>query len=166
MEMREESSISIRDATSADVLAVVHCLAEAFEEYRESYTPGAFADTVLNVDALERRMESMRVLVAATLAGQVVGTIAYEIVNPEEGHIRGMAVLPQAQGLGVATQLLHAAESKLRDKKCSRITLDTTAPLSRAIHFYERNGFRRSGRVTDFFGMPLIEYAKVLASIC
>ena len=77
-----------------------------------------------------------------------------------------MAVLPQAQGLGVARRLLDVAESKLRDKECSRITLDTTAPLNRAIHFYEKKGFRRSGRVTDFFGMPLIEYEKLLASIC
>src|SRR6516225_4889240 len=85
MKMREEGSISIRDATSADVPAVVHCLAEAFEEYRDSYTPGAFADTVLNADALERHMESMCVLVAVTLSGQVVGTIAYQIVKPGVG---------------------------------------------------------------------------------
>jgi putative acetyltransferase len=166
MEMQEGCSISIRDATSADVPAVAHCLVEAFEEYRDSYSPGAFADTVLKADALERRMESMCVLVAVTLSGQVVGTIAYQIVNPGEGDIRGMAVLPQAQGLGVAKQLLDVAESKLRDMECSRIMLETTAPLSRAIHFYERKGFRRSGRVTDFFGMPLIEYEKVLASTC
>jgi hypothetical protein len=28
------------------------------------------------------------------------------------------------------------------------------------MRFYERHGYRRSGRVQDFFGMPLIEYAK------
>jgi hypothetical protein len=28
--------------------------------------------------------------------------------------------------------------------------------------FYEKNGFRRTGKVTDFFGMPLIEYTKHL----
>ena len=166
MKMQGGRSISIRNTTRADVPAVVHCLVEAFEEYRDSYSSGAFADTVLNADALKRRMESMCVLVAVTLSWQVVGTIAYQIVNPGEGHIRGMAVLPQAQGLGVAKQLLDVAESKLRDKECSRITLDTTAPLNRAIHFYERKGFRRSGRVTDFFGMPLIEFEKVLASTC
>ena len=166
MKMQEGCSISKRNATNADIPEVVHCLVEAFEEYRDSYSPGAFADTVLNADALQRRMESMCVLIAVILSGQVVGTIAYQIPNPGKGHIRGMAVLPQAQGLGVAKQLLDVAESKLQDMECSRITLDTTAPLSRAIHFYEKKGFRCSGRVTDFFGMPLIEYEKVLASIC
>ena len=102
MKMQEGCSISIRNATNADIPEVVHCLVEAFEEYRDSYSPGAFADTVLNADALQRHMESMCVLVAVTLSWQVVGTIAYQIVNPGEGHIRGMAVLPQAQGVGVA----------------------------------------------------------------
>ena len=37
-----------------------------------------------------------------------------------------------------------------------------SAPLQRAIRFYERNGYRPSGRVADFFGMPLFEYVKPL----
>jgi len=30
--------------------------------------------------------------------------------------------------------------------------------LRRASSFYEKNGFRKSGRVIDFFGMPLSEH--------
>ena len=43
-----------------------------------------------------------------------------------------------------------------------RQCLDTTEPLQRAVRFYLRHGFRASGRVTDFFGMPLFEYLKIL----
>jgi hypothetical protein len=42
------------------------------------------------------------------------------------------------------------------------VTLDTTWPLQRAIRFYERQGYAATGRETDFFGMPLYEYAKPL----
>jgi hypothetical protein len=42
------------------------------------------------------------------------------------------------------------------------VSLDTTEPLRRAMRFYERNGYQRSGKVTDFFGMTLIEYIKEL----
>jgi hypothetical protein len=42
------------------------------------------------------------------------------------------------------------------------VSLDTTEPLERATQFYEAQGFRRTGRVSDFFGMPLHEYAKAL----
>jgi putative acetyltransferase len=94
--------------------------------------------------------------------GDIVGTVACNMVSPQEGHLRGMAVLEAWQGAGVAQQLLEHAETELRLQGCARITLDTTEPLKRAICFYERNGFRLSGRVTDFFGMPLYEYLKSL----
>ena len=74
-----------------------------------------------------------------------------------------MAVLPGWQGRGVAEALLLAAESELASRKCVCITLDTTEPLARAMHFYEKHGYRRSGKVTDFFGMRLHEYRKTLA---
>jgi hypothetical protein len=35
-------------------------------------------------------------------------------------------------------------------------------PLQRAIAFYEHRGFRRTGQVRDFFGMPLFEFAMPL----
>src|SRR5262249_29899150 len=34
--------------------------------------------------------------------------------------------------------------------------------LARAVRFYEAHGFRASGRLSDFFGMELIEYVKAL----
>jgi GNAT superfamily N-acetyltransferase len=73
-----------------------------------------------------------------------------------------MAVLPDWQGTGVASALLEAAEGEVRDQHRTRVTLDTTEPLARAMHFYERHGFTRSGRVSDFFGMSLHEWVKLL----
>lgn len=157
-----EFPVSIRDATRDDIPAIARCLHQAFDDYRDSYTPGAFADTVLTHTALQRRMETMCVLVAVRQSGEIVGTIAYQAVDEMEGHIRGMAVDPQVQGSGIAAKLLSSVESKLRNQHCFRITLDTTEPLVRAVRFYEKNGFRRSGYVRDFFGMPLLEYVKVL----
>jgi ribosomal protein S18 acetylase RimI-like enzyme len=104
----------------------------------------------------------MTILCATDHSGQVVGTIACGVSSPGEGHLRGMAVLPEFQGCGVADELLAAAEDELRTRACSRITLDTTGPLLRAMHFYAKHGYIRTGKVNDFFGMPLIEYAKSL----
>ena len=105
----------------------------------------------------------MKIFVAQDRSnGAIIGTVACNLVSPEEGHLRGMAVLPTFQGAEIAQQLLERAEAELRAQKCIRITLDTTAPLKRAIRFYRRNGFRPSGRISDFFGMPLYEYVKIL----
>jgi GNAT superfamily N-acetyltransferase len=90
-----------------------------------------------------------------------VGTIAC-CISGQLGHLRGMAVLPEWQGHSIAQQLLLQAEDDLHAAGCCRITLDTTAPLQRAMRFYERNGYRPSGNTTDFFGMPLYEFVKEL----
>jgi len=155
-------NVSVRRATSSDARGILGCLRAAFEPYRHSYTEQAFVDTVLTSETVRLRLASMAVLVAVTPAGEIVGTIGCSSINREEGHIRGMAVLAGWQGCGVAKHLLQAAEGELRSQGCRRVTLNTTAPLERAMRFYEKSGYRRSGKVGDFFGMPLFEYFKDL----
>ena len=102
----------------------------------------------------------MHVLVADAGDGRVVGTLACHLTEPGHGHLRGMAVLPEWAGRGVAPLLLRAAETYLARQGCTIVTLDTTTPLRRAVSFYEKHGYRRTGRVADFFGMPLYEFEK------
>ena len=160
--LTEIPGICIRKAKDEDAPGILACLGEAFEEFRNRYTPDAFLDTVLTMKALRERLERMSVFVAVNSAGEIVGTIACNALSSEEGHLRGMAVLPSMRGNGAAAQLLRQAEAELRLRGCNRVTLDTTEPLERAMRFYEKNGYRRSGRISGFFGMPLIEYQKTL----
>ena len=152
----------IRMASSGDAVGILECLHSAVAPYRADYTEAAFEDTVLTIDTVHQRLATMAVFVATTEAGDIAGTITCKIVDGGEGHIRGMAIVPGWQGCGVARQLLEAAESELRSRNCSRISLDTTVPLRRAMRFYERNGFHPSGTVADFFGMPLIQFIKTV----
>jgi ribosomal protein S18 acetylase RimI-like enzyme len=156
------SAISIRKAGPVDADGVLDCLRLAFEPYRDSYTPAAFQDTVRSADAIARRFTEMSVLVATREDGHIAGTIGYKVIDGRAGHIRGMAVLPAHLGSGVAKRLLEAVETDLRQAGCSLVSLDTTEPLQRAARFYERNGFRFSGIVRDFFGMRLLELTKRL----
>jgi GNAT superfamily N-acetyltransferase len=162
--------VHIRSATPADMPGVRACLEAAFAPYRQDYTPDAYADTVPGAPRLAERFATMSVVVAEGPDGTVVGTLSYAATGGGadggpggvEGHLRGMAVLPAVAGSGVAAALLAAAEDALRSRGCVRVTLDTTAPLQRAMRFYERHGYRRSGRVADFYGMPLHELTKTL----
>jgi ribosomal protein S18 acetylase RimI-like enzyme len=154
------SEIDIRPANPADADAILHCLMAAFEPHRGQYAPGAFADTVPTLHAVRLRLQQMQVLVA-TIGVTVVGTVS-AACHDGEGHLRGMAVLPEWHDRGIATGLLAAIENWLASCGCKRITLDTTLPLQSAIRFYEKHGYRRSGNVADFFGMPLLEYEKPL----
>jgi ribosomal protein S18 acetylase RimI-like enzyme len=160
MSTQSERSFTIRRAGWNDAEAILACLASAFAPYRNSYTPAAFTDTVLDLELVQHRLRQMCIFVAVSNE-EVVGTIACA-ASGDEGHLRGMAVLPEWQGTGVASALLEAAETGLRNQNRKCVTLDTVEPLARAMHFYERHGFTRSGRVRDFFGMPLHEWVKLL----
>jgi GNAT superfamily N-acetyltransferase len=158
--MEPPAEIEIRAANRGDAAAILRCLAAAFAPYRAEYTPAGFEDTVLSPETVHLRLQEMHVLVA-TVAGNVVGTVS-GVCCAGEGHLRGMAVLPEWRGRGVAAKLLAAIESWLGSRGCRRITLDTTLPLKAAVKFYEKNGYRRSEKTADFFGMPLLEYVKEL----
>jgi GNAT superfamily N-acetyltransferase len=159
--MKSSAEVEIRTATEADVPGILRCLALAFAPYRSQYTVSAYADTVLTAETLSLRLRQMHVLVA-TLEGKTIGTVAGRVKSSEVGHLRGMAVLPEWHGRGIAVKLLNAIEDWLRSCDCIRTTLNTTEPLKTAMSFYEKNGYRRSGNISDFFGMPLIEYVKDL----
>ena len=162
--MTSPPDIEIRPAqdNDDDAAAILRCLAAAFERYRKDYTSPAFTDTVLTNETAHLRLQEMHVLVA-NVSGNVVGTIG-AAWHPDiaEAHLRGMAVLPEWHGQGVAAKLLTAIEAWLLSRGCRRITLDTTVPLEAAMRFYEKHGYHRSGKIGDFFGMPLIEYEKQL----
>ena|SRR5215469_7195149 len=158
--MKNLGEIFIRAAEPGDASGILRCLADAFERYQMKYTPEAFADTVLDPASLSHRMQRMHVLVAVS-AHEIAGTVAGSVANGE-GYLRGMAVLPEWRGSGLASALLTSIETWLKRRACRRVTLDTTLPLAAAIKFYEKNGYGKSGRVSDFFGMPLVEYVKEL----
>jgi GNAT superfamily N-acetyltransferase len=168
--MKASAQYSIGSAGEVDETGILNCLAAAFEPYRKDYTPAAFADTVLDPAMLGKRMRSMHVLVATPEPGSscsvrskftILGTVA-AAVSDDRGHLRGMAVLPELRGSGLAGQLLSAIEAWLREQGCKRVTLNTTQPLHTAMRFYEKNGYARSGKTSDFFGMALVEYIKLL----
>jgi GNAT superfamily N-acetyltransferase len=154
-------NVSITRATSDDCEGILRCLRAAFEPYQAQYTRAGYEDTVMTFEAVRNRIENMTVLIARNEVGMIIGTIG-AAVRGAEGHLRGMAVAPSSQGSGVAGQLLEAIETELAEAGCSFVTLDTTTPLLRATRFYERNGYVHSGAVSDFFGMPLYEYVKLL----
>ena len=156
------SEFTIRPALISDAEEIQSCLRVAFGDFLDSYSREAFLDTVPTVDNVRGRFHHMSLFVAEDRERKVIGTVAWYLKSPEEGYIRGMAVLPEWQGKGVAQDLMAAVEEDVRTHGCSRVSLDTTDPLQRAIRFYEKQGYRRTGNIEDFFGMPLHEFTKDL----
>lgn len=157
--MKQGFRISLRAAGRGDFQGILNCLGEAFAPFRGSYTELAFSRTVLDSHLLAERSLRMQILVAVDCANCVLGTVAFGQVSGI-GHIRGMAVLPRYQGLGISSALLTEAETSLTQMRCRSVELGTTRHLQRAIRFYEKCSYQLVGDVGSFFGMDLIRYGK------
>ncbi len=149
-----------RLARESDVPGILECLRSAFGPYRSEYTVRAYRDTTLTQASAYRRLMDMAVWVVVGRDGTILATLSWARESSRTAHLRGMAVDPSWQGTGIAQQLLDRVVAEIEGEGIEEITLDTTLPLRRAARFYERNGFRRSGRVRDYFGIPLIEYRR------
>jgi putative acetyltransferase len=125
---------------------------------------GAWQDVVPDIDFdarrpwfLERIAGLVRggahVEVAEDGAGRLLGVVT---VDPRHGHLDQLAVTRDAWGSGVAAALVARA----RALSPAGLDLEVNTVNVRAIRFYEREGFRRTGEgLSAASGLPLFTYA-------
>ena len=153
--------VAIRIATQEDVPTIATILRESFAAYEPSYTPGGYAATTPTADHITARFHEGPTWIAL-LDNTIVGTVAVA-PRPTGLYIRSMAVLPTARGHNIGTLLLEEIERYARANGHTRLYLSTTPYLDRAIHLYERFGFRRTDDGPhDLFGTPLFTMEKHL----
>jgi [ribosomal protein S18]-alanine N-acetyltransferase len=70
-----------------------------------------------------------------------VGFIVAETGSRGTGHIITIDVLPSARGEGAGSQLLQAAEERLRDLHCQSVILETAVDNKPALSFYKRHHY-------------------------
>ena len=151
----------IRRAQLKDAKGIHEVLLAAFEEFRHFYSPEGFADTVMSKEVAFERIKKMTLFVAVAQNHKIIGTIGWQKIGENEGHIRGMAVHPKYQGVNSpAAALLQAVEDEVCSQGCTFLTLDTTEILKRAQNFYRKKGFKETGKTGDFFGTTIFEFEK------
>jgi [ribosomal protein S18]-alanine N-acetyltransferase len=84
----------------------------------------------------------------------IIGFLIARMLPPDEAEILNLAVAPQSRRSGAATKLLQAALSELTDKQIRRIHLEVRESNSRAISFYEKHNFKRSGLRPNYYRSP------------
>jgi ribosomal-protein-alanine N-acetyltransferase len=72
-------------------------------------------------------------------SAMTVGFIVAETGNRGTGHIITIDVLPSARGVGIGSQLLRAAEGRLRTLHCQSVILETAVDNQAALAFYKRH---------------------------
>ncbi|HEY8087658.1 MAG TPA: GNAT family N-acetyltransferase, partial [Polyangiaceae bacterium] len=99
--------------------------------------------------------------VAIDDASVVLGTCGVFPVGPGDYELRKMYLHMRARGTGLGKRLLDEALAWTRSQGGRRMVLDTTEQMTRAIAFYEANGFVRDdaqvrgSRCTRGYARPL-----------
>jgi GNAT superfamily N-acetyltransferase len=150
--------IEVRRAVSSDAQAVSELLVAAFERYRRMYTRRAFSATAITRDQVLKRFGEGPSWVAIA-QGCTVGC-ASALPQADHTYVRGVAVLPAFQGMGIAYRLLQTVRDEALSREHHVLRLSTTPFLTDAIRMYRRFGFVQEDRSGgDLFGTPLLSFS-------
>ena len=155
--------LEIRLAGVGDEDTVARLLLEAFEPFRDEYTPGGFDETTASAEVVRERLETAKIWIAYD-DGEAVGTVT-SLPEPERIYVRSMAVAPNAQGRGVGQALLETLEADARERGFEKLYLYTTFVLPGAQPLYEKNGFvvTRETAPEEWHDMGGVEMEKELS---
>lgn len=135
------ASPGIRQATTADLLAVFRIEKASFDE------PWPYS-------AFEHYLGEPGFLVAeedGAVVGYIVATLVPNHGRPL-GHVKDFAVHPDRRGEGVGTALLSRALSTLATRGASSVKLEVRADNDAAIGLYRDFGFEHFRTVRRYYG--------------
>jgi ribosomal protein S18 acetylase RimI-like enzyme len=93
-------------------------------------------------------------LVVEDPAGEIVGTGAVRLLEPEVGELKRMWIRPACQGLGLGRRLMDRCVEEARRLGAKRLRLDTQRRMEAALRLYRGYGFRE---IADYNGNPRAE---------
>jgi ribosomal protein S18 acetylase RimI-like enzyme len=156
--------LNIRPLGIADRLAVAEIIAES----------GAFSNEEVRVAlemidiGLSEGPENSYALFVAEWEGTVSGYICIGAtpLTLSTWHVYWISVHPRAQRRGVGRALQAHVEEYVRLRAGERLVVETSGrpDYARSRRFYEKNGYRMSGRIADYYkpGDDCVFYCKVL----
>lgn len=131
----------------------------------------AIEDCCFTTDRLSRR--SLRYFLAAAnatfLVAEVGGAIAgYALIAFRRGsaiaRLYSIAIHPDYRGRSLGRALMKDSEKIARSAGADRMRLEVRARNRRAIALYEEQGYRRFGRIEDYYedGAAAYRYEKLI----
>ncbi|MEP7211746.1 MAG: GNAT family N-acetyltransferase [Acidobacteriota bacterium] len=154
------ADVEIRLAVEKDANAIAEILSVALAEFRNDYTPEAYAIVTPLAEEIRGRFVEGPMWVAVR-DGQLSGTVS-AVREPEWLYIRSMAVVPDAQGFGIGKRLMTAVEQYGIENGFDTLFLYTTGFSAGAIRLYESLGFRKDRDTTaeEWYGTPGLSMLK------
>jgi putative acetyltransferase len=156
----ETRAVVVRPIERGDVPAALALIRDSLGEFGLEFGKGATTDD--DLDQLPASYADRGgAFWVATVDAVITGTCGVFPVAPVTYELRKMYVWPHARGLGVGARLLATAVEWSRAHGGAELVLDTVEEMTRAIAFYEANGFvrddahRRGARCTRGYARRL-----------
>jgi len=136
------AELEVRAVTRDDIEAVIRLVTEVLHEFGLEFGKGAITD-----DELRELPESYTTrggaFWVAALGDELFGTCGVFPVAPGTFELRKMYLHASSRGMGIGGRLLDEAIGWCRARGGTKLVLDTVEEMTRAIAFYEANGFVR-----------------------
>lgn len=158
--------LSYRPATLADIPSLATLLNSAYrgDSSRRGWTTEADLLGGQRTDARELRSlltAPDSVILLAFADDALTGCVHLQRIDAETAGLGMFAIRPDAQGKGLGKQFLEEAEARCRQRfGARRLQMSVIDLRSELIAFYQRRGFRDTGRREPFpehdprFGLP------------
>jgi [ribosomal protein S18]-alanine N-acetyltransferase len=92
-------------------------------------------------------------------APDILGFIVAEANRRRVGHIVTIDILPLARRLGIASDLLRAAEERLRAADCRIVRLESAVDNAGALAFYKRHHYELVKTLPSYYSSGLDAFA-------
>jgi len=100
--------------------------------------------------------------IVGEINGQVIASGAFKKEDNETAELKRMRVHPDFQHRGFGQEILEDLEKRAKEKGYKKLKLDTGRKWTIAIKFYEKNGYKETGRQLFSNGYDAISYEKEL----
>jgi len=139
----------IREATVADIPAILDITREAFAKYaKEAQVPNSLSALSETYEKIEADLVNKTVLVAM-LDSLPVGTIRFEMLPGKIAYISRFAVRLDVHNCGVGKELVKAAVDRATAQGAQIATLHTASKMTALVRLYYGLGFYIHSTATD-----------------
>jgi putative acetyltransferase len=155
----------LRPATSQDSDAIAALIADIYQENGEELCPEGGDADLLDIEASYAGRGGAAVVLLD--GGKVAGCHATLPIDPDAGLItfRRLYLRRDLRGGSAGRELMQWALDWARDRGYRNVQFWSDTRFTRAHRFFERFGFRKTGRIRDMDdgSMPYSEFEFVLA---
>jgi ribosomal protein S18 acetylase RimI-like enzyme len=160
-------TLQFRGATEGDVSAVAALVNACYrgDSSREGWTTEAdlLDGTRTNEDEIAHLIAAPGSTILLCISGnEIVGSVHLE-KQGSSCYLGMLVVKPALQGAGIGRRLMQASEDYARDQlKTGSMTMNVISMRPELLAYYERRGYRRTGRTKPFVfdethGIPKVD---------